>query len=49
MNAAVTEKKSTLTLDKKSTSAEPTAQPSADVVPTNSLQNSIDKLDAERY
>lgn len=46
MNAAV-EKKSTLTLDKKSATVEPAAQQAAEVVPTNSLQNSIDKLDAE--
>jgi hypothetical protein len=47
MNAAVAEKKSTLTLDKKSTAVESAAQPAADAVSTNSLQNSIDKLDAE--
>lgn len=46
MNAAV-EKKSTLTLDKKSATVEPAAQQAADPAPTNSLQNSIDKLDAE--
>lgn len=46
MNAAV-EKKSTLTLDKKSTAVEPAVQQAADAVPINSLQNSIDKLDAE--
>jgi hypothetical protein len=47
MNAAVAEKKSTLTLDKKSATVESAAQPAADVVQVNSLQVSIDKLDAD--